>query len=88
MNDHTMIPVREEILFCAFRYAIGRKTYIVWLVADSIKRSWKFLSDNFKNELSAEISQALNDEKAGDDCDQTCWRELLNRRLKEIATGG
>ena len=39
-----MSNVDPVILFCAFRYALGRRTYVVDTVCKQIHRSWETLS--------------------------------------------
>lgn len=70
------VLVDHEILFCAFRYALGRATYISSVVADSLIEHGGVLSDGFKNSVCKEIQQAFADGSAGWDCDMQSWNRV------------
>ena len=64
----------ELIYLCAFRYALGRKTYIVSVVADWLKNHSDELSNTAKNLIIKEIENPLFG--LGHNCDEGKWREL------------
>jgi hypothetical protein len=83
-----MINIQNEnknlILKCAFRYALGRKTYIVKTVVDELLANW----DNFeiwdKKQLKDEIVDY--EERVGnlgDDIDTIQWYRVIARYRAE-----
>lgn len=70
----------ETILICAFRYALGRKTYIVSHVVEDIINNWDQLSDFFKEKVKKEIREHKEMfGNLGDDCDEEEWNKILNK---------
>jgi hypothetical protein len=78
----------EFIVIAAMRYAIGRRSYAVSLVAEYIKRQWEKLSDNcrfcLKRDLEYEIDSAdrgikdgiYKEDPLGHHCDRRTWVDL------------
>lgn len=66
------------ILISAFRYALGRATYMPRVVADEIRRQWPNLSESDRNLFKREIKEAIKAGLAGMDCDVFTWEILLN----------
>jgi len=79
------MEVREEILFYAFRYALGRMTYAVGDVSDCLIENWDRLSKNMKMHIIDEIKEAVRKGEAGMDMDKTRWNAvlLLEEAVKE-----
>jgi len=73
----------EIILFLAFRYALGRRTYVVHDVTETIIRNWDNLSLKYQSLIHKEIKQAIEDENAGMDMDIERWRKILQLILKK-----
>ena len=65
----------ELIDLCAFRYALGRRTYIVDVVATHLYYRIEKYSINMLKRLQEEIRNAYD---LGDDCDKYLWDELLD----------
>ena len=69
-----------HLLFCAFRYALGRKTYIVSVVVDRILDNWDNIPESDKTSIKREIKEA---EKGfiglGHDMDKKEWYKILNK---------
>ena len=63
-ENSSLIPkdLEADILFWAFRYALGRKTYSVSDVTQSITHAWMKLSQRQRAMFKREIREA---EKAG-----------------------
>lgn len=81
------LKLDESILFMAFRYALGRATYVVSEVVETIIEQWNFLSNQFKELVIKEIKQELssNDTMMGMDVRE--WTKILNlpvESLKEV----
>ena len=66
-----------DILFYAFRYALGRKTYAVREVVSELKENWKKFGLGIQIQIQEEIEEALKDNRAGMDCDILKWNEIL-----------
>jgi hypothetical protein len=71
--------VDETVLFCAFRYAIGRKTYVVSSVVDSILTNWDSISLASKELFVKEIHEYYEEGNLGHQCDIECWNKILKR---------
>ena len=75
MKKNTKLTLNEEIvLSCAFRYALGRMTYVVGSVAEELIRHEPLLGWDFKSLTAREI-QAYQDEHglAGHNIDNREW---------------
>jgi hypothetical protein len=75
-TDHTM-------LLCAFRYALGRRSYIVSMVIDEIRKNFVCLPKFHLELMSKEIEEAIKDDMAGDECDVQKW-EWLKKEIEEF----
>lgn len=64
----------ELIDLCAFRYALGRRTYIVDVVATHLCHRLEKYSINMLKRLQEEIRNAYS---LGDACDKYLWDALL-----------
>ena len=67
----------DVVLMCAFRYALGRRSYITGVLVDVICKEWGSISSNLKRTIKREISEAINDKKAGDGIDIYHWERIL-----------
>lgn len=77
-----MITVGDDILFYAFRYALGKQTYAVGSVADSIVNNWSSLGENMKEKIHSEIKEAISDDMAGDPMiDVPQWNKVLQLKI-------
>ncbi len=70
-----MITIGDGVLVCAFRYALGRRTYVVSEVCDAIKQNATKIQPKLRDLMMEEISEAINTDRAGDDMDVRLWRE-------------
>lgn len=70
----------NTLYFCAFRYALGRMTYIVSTVTDLLIKATKdgTLDEVNRDLMSREIKRALDAGKVEMPCDQVEWQKLLN----------
>ncbi len=75
----------EEILFYAFRYALGRMTYAVSTVSGELINNWHRISDHTKELIIDEINKAIKSDNAGAKCDVVRWKSvlLLENAVKE-----
>jgi len=65
------------LLFCAFRYALGRQTYVVSLIVDEIIERWDSLDEVDRSQYKKEIKEALDMARAGADMDEKQWKRIL-----------
>lgn len=70
------VTVSEGTLFCAFRYALGRMTYVVSEVADDIRRNRHLLSSKITARIILEIDEAAAEGRLGMDIDRDDWEKL------------
>ncbi len=62
----------------AFRYCLGRTTYIVPACVDWLLNLWKHLSPTTQKLIRKEIREAIARKAAGWDMDEEQWTRLLN----------
>jgi len=75
MNNATL----NDLIFGAFRYALGRRTYYVGTVVNIILDNWGDLTSNLRFLIIKEIEAAIQDDKAGDEMDIYEWKKILRR---------
>jgi hypothetical protein len=80
-SDLIAIEDQAEILICAFRYALGRRTYITSTVSDVIRGAWPHLSPGDRALIQREIRQAIDQGRAGMECDIKSWQKVLELEL-------
>ena len=68
-----LISVPEDILLYAFRYALGRRSYAVGLVALEMRMRAKDMW-RFRKQIVSEIEYAIMHDLAGDPCDVEEWK--------------
>jgi len=69
--------MNTNILFYAFRYALGRKTFAVSEVVEELLEHWDELKFNDKITMRKEILHAIDTGKAGMDMDVAEWNRVL-----------
>lgn len=77
------IDVDPIIVFAAFRYALGRSTYITNDVTDCIQRNANALPASDRANMISEIREALLTGQAGMPMDVAAWQRTLERLSKE-----
>lgn len=81
------MPLDEDItIVCAFRYALGRMTYVVGSVASEIERNIERISTKSLVLIRKEITEALVANHAGMQMDAERWtkcRIAINDELHE-----
>lgn len=63
-------------MFCAFRYALGRQTYIVEEVSSYLREHMDELSAPTRKLIRKEIDEALHSNGLGMQCDARDWMNL------------
>ena len=69
---------QADVLICAFRYALGRRSYITGTIVDAVMEAWDELSIHDRLLIKHEIKEAIKAGTAGDNIDVRLWREILN----------
>jgi hypothetical protein len=70
---------QDILLFCAFRYALGRQTYVVGAIADIIKANWDHMSQGRRDMFRKEIEEAIEKGYAGSvNIDVPVWLSILH----------
>jgi len=85
VNSHDVAYDLGQLTFWSFRYALGRKSAAVSIVADFVIKYKDFLDENDRERIIKEITEAINSDRAGDDCDKEEWfrvREILSVRKR------
>lgn len=74
-----IIPESEqnEVLHCAFRYALGRATYVSGFVAQLIIAAWPKIPSQWRSLYQSEIRKALESNRAGHEIDRRDWAKIL-----------
>lgn len=65
------------VLIAAFRYALGRTSYMPSVVAGAIRGCWNDLSAHDRKLIRSEIAEAIDRGHAGMNCDVNTWRGVL-----------
>lgn len=72
------------ILFCAFRYALGRSTYVVSNVTEAIQQNWSVMSEGQKQQFVDEILEYKQKYgKIGHKIDEKEWMKIVERFKEE-----
>lgn len=69
----------RTLIISAFRYALGRKTYIVSEIVDIIINNWGTLTEHDRGLICHEIKEAIELDAAGMDMDVREWQKILAR---------
>lgn len=85
MSD-TQVTVPSTVLVFAFRYALGRQTAGVAVVAAQLIAQAAALSGSERSQMIRDIDLAIQTDSAGDDMDVTCWQRV--RALFDAMTEG
>lgn len=75
--------VCEETLLCAFRYAIGRQSYVVGNVIRDLSENAELLSSNTRQMMIQEINRRWKINELGHEQDRRQWVNLL-KRFEEV----
>ena len=67
----------KELFIMAFRYCLGRSTYVVADMVSLIDRNWNSFSRDEKYMIRREIKRAIKFDRAGMDMDVKSWQEIL-----------
>lgn len=69
--------VEKIILICAFRYALGRQTYVVSYITEEIIRKWESIERGTRELIQSEIRQ--HESTFGfSEIDRKEWHKILD----------
>jgi hypothetical protein len=80
--DQELSLDEEIVLFCAFRYCLGRMTYVVSSCVSEYFRLSHLFSENFKYRTVTEIDEARDSDNLGMHMDASKW--LLLRDFLDV----
>ena len=66
----------ETLLFYAFRYALGRKSYVVPDTTEYLLKYRDVLSSRTREAIVREVTEAIKNEDAGMPMDVELWEEV------------
>lgn len=78
----TYCNISENILFFAFRYALGRRTGAVSEVTDMLMRNVAKLTPETREQIIREIEGQHRLGGLGDACDAQIWQEVAETLTK------
>lgn len=83
-NNIIEVPKRdfEMMLLSAFRYSLGRTTYMSGVCVEWLTKYWDIMPYNYKEQIHRDITHAIEVGMAGHDCDIAEWKKLLKLELK------
>jgi len=67
----------NTLAFCAFRYGLGRKTYVVSNIVQALINNKYRIRADIKLRICTEIQEAIDLDKAGMDCDIAEWQRVV-----------
>jgi len=70
--------MNNDIIFYAFRYALGRKTYVVSDVCNYLYQNWSQLNEQTQETIIKEIKKYLKSEEDRFSDINITWQRLLN----------
>ncbi|SDY97966.1 hypothetical protein [Hymenobacter psychrophilus] len=80
----TTLPTSElnDLMVCAFRYALGRRTYATSTVSELVEQHWAGLPVGWRELVHREVREAVAAGCAGDACDVASWKRLLELPIR------
>lgn len=76
----------SEMMVSAVRYALGRRTYIVFETVNYIKSVLPYLTRKAVHVIYTDIVEAESENRLGDECDVEAWM-YLKKRIEDYTTG-
>jgi hypothetical protein len=67
----------QMILLSAFRYSLGRTTYMSNVCVEWLIKWWDILPEDYKRQIHDDINHAIKFNMAGHECDVEQWKKLL-----------
>lgn len=88
VNNNLNMQDLDLIVLGALRYALGRRTYIVNVVADFIKDNLFLFANSDIRHFIREIERAAEVGNLGDEYDKVIWQNLLLTLRQELSNRG
>jgi len=63
----------NDLMVCAFRYALGRKTYVVATIGELLIKHKDILSETSKAQMIRDINRVTKTANYGMDIDKNIW---------------
>lgn len=79
-----MQDVDPGMLLCAFRYALGRRTYVVEECCDWLVKYWDCLPVQWQKQIHEDIKHAIRYDMAGAEMDVDSWSKILELPVDNI----
>lgn len=73
----------EDLLFFAFRYALGRRTGVVDFIVGMLTNRWEDIKPETRVQIQQEILNHEVHYGLGDQCDKDAWNEILSLKVKK-----
>lgn len=73
---------QDDLILCAFRYCLGRATYIVWDMCRYLEENWNSIHPEFQKIIIKEIIDAERRDCLGWEQDKHEWLRLLELVLE------
>lgn len=73
----------DLLLFCSFRYAIGRSTYLVDDVIALLDKYWDVLTQNTQHTILGEIDVNVSYIRSGDTINTALRANFLEKKSKD-----
>lgn len=86
-KKHEMTLDQDITIGCAFRYALGRMTYVVSSVCDEIERNVDSISLKTRKRFIQEIDEAIKEKHAGMQMDIDRWQKCRQVIQQSIERG-
>lgn len=77
----------DDLTMCAFRYVLGRSTYLVAYMTGHLIENWSMINEKFQDIIVDEIVEAILAEEAGDSVDVERWEAVLKNADAELLEG-
>lgn len=78
----TFFEETELLQLAAFRYCLGRRSYIVDPCCEYLIKNWDSFLKSTQNIIREEITQAIVTKNCGMSCDEACWQKVLDNVSK------
>lgn len=75
----------QLMVMAAFRYCLGRQSYIVGTCEEWLRRHWDQIDPHIQSLIRSEILDALTKGIAGDLCDVAVWAGFADWIDRQIA---
>lgn len=82
-SDDTFTLEDGIILNCAFRYALGRQSYVVGVLVNTLIKNFRKINIHDRTRIANEIEKAINERLAGSKYDVVEWRRVMHLFRKE-----